>query len=226
MKLLIMLATTLLLHAHIITMTHQPIPKLSKSEKRFKDYKSYYSTDFNLGWKVNYFDVVYFNTQPSDGKYFMLVKNAELKEIFHIGKDRKIFNKTYAKYLAKAIMKPNYFWKYQQPLLNDYTFYSLRFIDSNDGNLKAIETLDEVRQFLGKIDTAEELELWLMASEHYRTRYSYKKIGKTYRVRFFDSDLGRCNFHEYFRYYNENRRVLKKKAIREIHVKGCVEVQI
>ena len=54
----------------------------------------------------------------------------------------------------------------------------------------------------------------------------YKKVGKNYRVRFFDSDLGQCYFHEYFRYYDVKGKVMKEKTLREVHVKGCVEIMI
>jgi len=228
MKLLIIFILAAFLSANTITMTHNPIPKLSKIEKRFKRFKSYSWRDFHLGWKVDYFDVVSFNTLPSDGKHFKLPEGkASFSKLLYVGNPRINLNKKSMQYLAKAIMNPNYFWKFPQPLLNDYTFYSLRFIDADDGKLKAIETLDEVRQFLGKIDTEAELLLWIMASEDpFRRAYSYKKLGNTYRVRFLDSDLGQCYFSEYFRYYDENGKLLKEKSIRNIHVKGCTEVMI
>jgi len=226
MKLLIILTATLLLNSQTITMTHKPTPLLSKGEKRFKSFKLNNWRDFNLGWRVNYFDVVTFSTKPYNGKKFKLPKNAKLKELFHIGQSRDIFGNNYAKYLAKAIMKPKYFWKYAHPLLHDYTFYSLRFIDAKDNILKAIETLEELKQFLGDIDTPAELNLWIMASEKFKRAYSYKKIGNLYRVRFFDSDLGGCYFHEYFYYYNKNGKVIKKQEIKKVKLKGCVEVMI
>ena len=217
-----------LVQAEFITMTHKPVPKLSKEEKKFKPLKSYGWKNFRLGWQVSYFDLVSFTTLPSEGKQFKLPKGkASFETLFHAGKVTKKLNERSMQYLAKAILKPAYFWKFPQPLLNDYTFYSLRFIDAKDGKFKAIETLDEVRHFLGKIDTEAELKLWIMASDHpFRESYSYKKIGKAYRVRFFDSDLGQCYFHEYFRFYDEKGKVLEEKTIRNVHVKGCVEIMI
>lgn len=217
-----------LVQAKTITMMHKPVPKLSKGEKKFKPWASYGWKSFHLGWQVSYFDLVSFNTLPYDRKEFKLPKGeAYFLTLFNEGKAKKELNKRSTQYLAKAILKSNYFWKYQQPLINDYMFYSLRFIDAKDGRLKAIETLDEVRHFLGKIDTPAELKMWIMASDHpLRASYSYKKIGKLYRVRFFDSDPGECYFHEYFRFYNEKGKVVKKKTIREVHVKGCVEVMM
>ena len=229
MKFLMMITVAIfLLNAEVVTMTHKPVPKLEKDEKRFKRVESYRWKDFHLGWKVSYFDMVSFNTLPSEGKRFHLPEGkASFDKILHAGKLTKKLNEKSVQYLAKAILKPKYFWKFPQPLLNDYTFYSLRFIDANDGKLKAIETLKEVQQFLGKIDTEAELLLWIMASDHpRRVSYSYKKAGKTYRVRFFDSDMGQCYFHEYFRYYDENGKVLKKKKLREVQVKGCIEIMI
>lgn len=224
MKLFIIFAIAIFLNAQTIEMNYKPIPKLSKDEKRFKDFTLYKWKDFHLGWKVKYFDVVSFSTKAfSDGKHFKLHKDMNLTEVFHIGKKRKIFDKTFAKSLAKVIMKPDYFWKQGVPLIFCYNFYSLRFIDANDGILKAIETLDEVRQFLGKIDTEAEFNLWIMASEKYKKAYSYKKIDKTYRVRFFNSDDGECYFNEYFYFYDENGKVIKKQNIREVHIKRCIE---
>ena len=155
---IIFIITILFLHAEIVTLTHKPVPKLEKGEKKFKNLKSYGRNDFHLGWKVDYFDVVSFNTLPSDGKVFLLPKDkAFFIETFHIGKVTKKLNESSMQYLAKAILKPTYFWKFPQPLLNDYTFYTLRFIDAKDGKLKAIETLNEVQQFLGDIDTEAEI---------------------------------------------------------------------
>jgi len=228
MKLFIIFILAAFLSAHTITMIHKPIPKLSKMEKRFKSFKLYSRRDFHLGWKVDYFDVVSFNTLPFDGKHFKLPEGkATFIKLLYVGNPRMNLNKKSMQHLAKAIMNSNYFWKFPQPLLNNYTFYSLRFIDADDGKLKAIETLDEVRQFLGKIDTEAELLLWIMVSEDpFRRAYSYKKFGNTYRVRFLDSDLGRCYFYEYFRYYDENGNVIKKRTIRKVHIKGCAEAVI
>ena len=229
MKFFMMIITALLfLNAQTVTLMHKPVPKLDKGEKKFKNWKSYGWKDFHLGWKVTYFDVVSFNTLPSEGKHFNLSKDkASFEEILHAGNLTKKLNEKSVQYLAKAILKPEYFWKFPQPLLNDYTFYSLRFIDAKDGKLKAIETPKEVQQLLGTIDTEAELLLWIMVSDHpRRPSYSYKKIDKGYRVRFLDSDMGECYFREYFRYYDETGKVLKEKTLREIHVKGCVEIMI
>ncbi|BAF72970.1 hypothetical protein [Sulfurovum sp. NBC37-1] len=226
--LIILISMVLFLNAQTVTLIHKPVPRLSKGEKKFKKINSYGWSDFHLGWQVSYFDVVSFNTKPSDGKHFELPGGkAVFREILHIGKATKKLNNRSQQYLAKAIMKPAYFWKYPQPLLNDYTFYTLRFIDAKDGKLKAIETLDDVQQFLGNIDTEAEILLWIMASDHPgRRSYSYKKVGRNYRVRFLDSDMGECYFHEYFRYYDEKGKVMKEKTLREVHVKGCVEIMI
>jgi len=228
-QILMILAMTIgLIQAEIITMTHKPVPKLSKGEKKFKPWSSYGWKSFHLGWQVSYFDLVSFSTLPYDGKELELPDGkAYFLTLFQAGKLKKKLNERSMQYLAKAILKTEYFWKYLQPLINDYTFYSLRFIDAKDGKFKAIETLDEVRHFLGEIDTEAELKLWIMASDHpLRASYSYKKIGKAYRVRFFDSDLGQCYFHEYFRFYDENGKILSEKTIREVDVKGCIEVVI
>lgn len=216
------------LNAQTVTLTHKPVPKLDKGEKKFKNIKSYRGNDFHLGWEVDYFDVVSFNTRPSDGKTFLLPQGkAFFIETFHVGKATKKLDERSQQYLAKAILKPTYFWKFPQPLLNDYTFYTLRFVDAKDEKLKAIETLDEVKQFLGNIDTEAEILLWILASDHPRRgSYSYKKVGKNYRVRFLDSDMGECYFHEYFRYYDENGKVVKEKTLRKVQVKDCVEIMI
>lgn len=225
---IIVMALVIGLNAQTITLMHKPVPKLDKGEKKFKNIKTYGWDDFHLGWKVDYFDVVSFNTRPSDGKTFLLPQGkAFFIETLHVGEATKMLNEQSQQYLAKAILKPSYFWKYPQPLLNDYTFYTLRFIDAQDGKFKAVETLDEVQQFLDNIDTEAEILLWIMASDHPRRRsYSYIKTDEGFRVRFLDSDMGECYFHEYFRYYDEKGKVLKEKTLREVHVKGCVEIMI
>lgn len=229
MRYILLVCITLFsVHAQVVTLAHKPVPKLSKGEKKFKNIKSYRGNDFHMGWKASYFDVVSFNTLPSDGKSFRLPKNkARFIEVFHIGNAGGKLVEYSTQYLAKAILKPTYFWKFPQPLLNDYTFYTLRFVDTKDGKLKAMETLDDVKQFLGNIDTEAEMLLWIMASDHpMRASYSYMKTDKGYRVRFLDSDMGECYFHEYFRYYDENGKVVKEKTLREVQVKGCVKIMI
>lgn len=228
-QILITLVATLgLVQAETITLAHKPVPKLSKGEKKFKKWASYGWKSFHLGWQVKYFDLVSFDTLPYEGEQFRFPNGqASLETIFHTGNVKKRLSERSMQYLANAILKSSYFWKFPQPLFGDYKFYSLRFIDTKDEKLKAIETLEEVRHFLGEIDTEAELKIWILASDHpLRVSYSYKKIDKTYRVRFFDSDLGQCYFHEYFRFYDDKGKVLKEQTIRRIHVKGCIEVML
>ena len=204
------------------------MPTLHQDEKRFEN--KYGWNDFHLGWKVTYFDVVRYSTLPnSDGKIFKLPKKLIFETIFQAGDmPSEGLNEKSMRYLAKAVLTPAYFWKHQLPLIFSYTVYSLRFIDADDGRLKAVETRDEVRQFLGKIDTPAELSLWLLASESpYVTPYSFMKKGDLYRVRFFDDDIFTCTYHEYFKYYNAQGKVVKVKEIQKIRYEiPCPEIAI
>ena len=195
-------------------------PRLQKGEQRFHSLKSYQLQDFDLAWPVRYFEIETYAVDPqlklkkdryNDNEMVMQVGSVKMDN--QKQKERN--------WLSKAILKKSYFWKRQLPLLNDYRFTILRFINQS-GHFKAIETLKDLRQMLGTINTPAELHLWIIASERsYMQPYSYKKIGKCYRVRF--QIVSFCSYEERFRYYNEEGDVVKNTKIREIVKKNCEE---
>ena len=131
-------------------------------------------------------------------------------------------------WLSKAILSRAYFLKIQHPLVEDYTFTSLRYMVKNDKRFKAVDTLQDIKDLLGKIDSEADLHLWLYASENpWVEAYSYKKVGKLYRVRFRTApgSLG-CNYMEEFRYYNSDGERVKNKKIKTFTIKDCGEILI
>ena len=195
-----------------------PKPVLQKGEKRFHTMKSYTLDDFHFKWHIRYFDVVTYEADRS----LKLKKEGKFETLMHAGKvELNKRRKRELLWLSKAILKKSYFWGMQYPLFEDYRFTSLRFIDES-GRFKAIDTLQDIRDMLGNIDTEAELRLWILASERrYGEPYSYKKTGKLYRVRF--REIFVCSYEERFRYYNKEGDVVKNKKIKEIHKKNCEE---
>jgi len=193
-------------------------PSLPKGEKHFHELKTYTLKDFNFAWDIHYFEVVTYEVNPT----LTLKKENKFKPFMHAGTvkmDSK--RKKELLWLSKAILKKSYFWERRYPLLEDYSFTSLRFIDDS-GRFKAIETLQDIREMLGDIDTEAELRLWILASEQpYMVPYSYKKTGGLYRVRF--QVVSYCHYEEFFRYYNKKGDVVKNRTIRKIDKKNCEE---
>jgi len=193
-------------------------PSLQQAEKRFHKLKTYTLKDFNFAWDIHYFEVVTYEVDRT----LTLKKENKFKPFMHAGTvklDRK--RKKELLWLSKAILKKSYFWKRRYPLLEDYSFTSLRFIDGS-GRFKAIETLQDIREMLGDIDTEAELRLWILASEQpYMDPYSYIKKDGLYRVRF--QTVTYCHYKEFFRYYNKKGDVVKNRNIKKIDKKNCEE---
>jgi len=195
-----------------------PKPILQKGEKRFQALKNYTLDDFHFNWHINYFDIVTYEVDPS----LKLKKDPRFETVLDAGTvkmDKK--RKKELDWLTKAILKKSYFWKIQYPMLLDYRFTSLRFLDEK-GRFKAIGTLHDILDMLGEIDTEAELHLWIFASEQpYWQPYSYKKIGTLYRVRF--RLISECSYEERFRYYNREGDAVKNKKIKAIRKTNCEE---
>jgi hypothetical protein len=193
-------------------------PSLQQAEKRFHKLETYTLKDFNFAWDIHYFEVVTYEVDRT----LPLKKENKFKPFMHAGTvklDRK--RKKELLWLSKAILKKSYFWKRRYPLLEDYSVTSLRFIDGS-GRFKAIETLRDIREMLGDIDTEAELRLWILASEQpYMDPYSYIKKDGLYRVRF--QTVSHCHYKEFFRYYNKKGDVVKNRNIKKIDKKNCEE---
>jgi len=228
MKLLAILFLTVgLLNAKMVTLTHKPKPIHYSGEKHFRDFKFYTLRDFNFKQKLSYFDIVHYEVgyPYSNEKKLYLPKRGNFYTLWKFGRLKSKINPNIERYFEKINLKPSYFWKYRVPLINRYDFYSMRFVDAKDKRLYVVTEMHDFNDILGKIDNEAKLQLWIKASSYPLAHpYSYKKIGNTYRVHFFNSDIGKCYYDERFKFYNENGDVIKEQKIRSVHVKGCKEI--
>ena len=179
--------------------------KLEKDEKRFKVYYKYALKDFNLAWKVNAFQVIYEYTLPYDGKVFKFPEKLKFSRILKVGdiEDTRKNNKDSIWLINAILKKKEYFWKEASGPENIYKVTTLMFMDESK-RFKAIETLQEIKEMLGPIDTEGELFLWIYATtKNLYAMYSYKKVGDLYRVRFTYTD----GIH--FKYYDQNGDMVK-----------------
>lgn len=194
--------------------------KLEKGEKKFRNIKSYTLRDFNFNWHISYMDIVVFQTNESDGKDFTLPSKVKFYNRIKVGKDVSFPYKKQL-WLAKAILKPSYFWKSLMSPSALYSFTSMRFLEKGDKRFKAITELKDIQDMFGDIDTEAELRMWIMATKPYAVGiYSYKKTEKGYRVRFAGTGLG-CYYKEYFNYYDKRGKLLKTKQLKWYRVKNC-----
>jgi len=197
-----------------------PNVKLEEGEKRFKNMEDYTLQDFHFNWHITYMDIVEFQTNESDGKDFTLP--SEIKFYYHI-KVGKAVSFPYGKqlWLAKAILKSDYFWKNLLSPSAFYGFTSMRFLEKGDKRFKAITALKDIQDMFGDIDTEAELRMWIMATEPYAIGiYSYKITTRGYRVRFAASGLG-CHYNEYFNYYDKNGSRIKTIQLKSYRIKNC-----
>lgn len=217
----------LLLYICSITLLAQKeyIPVLDKHETKFRDSLEYQLEDFNFAWDVVYFEILNYDVEMDKVDTYRLAKGVKFFTVFQ--SNAKVFTAVEQKqrrWLAGAILKPSYFWQTEVPPFPIYSFKILIF-KGKKGNLKAIETRDEIRQMLGDIDTESELLLWLYSSSSYRKRaYSYKKIDDLYRVRFLDFFSPSCDYHEYFKYYDTKGNLKKTEEVKSFHDKTCIPV--
>lgn len=198
------------------------IPILQKHETKFRESIEYQLEDFSFAWDVAYFELLWYDVEMDKEDTYRLDKEAKFHTIFQSSSKRfSMEEQKQRRWLAGAVMKPSYFWQVEVPPFPIYSFMIFIF-KGKKGNLKAIETLDEIRQMLGEIDTEAELLLWLYGTslEHQRA-YSYKKIGDLYRVRFLDFFSPTCDYHEYYKYYDSKGELKKTEEIRRFHDKTC-----
>ena len=196
-----------------------PKIRLEKGEKKFKSLKQYRLKDFHFTKDIAYIDMVKYEVT----KKLKLQKEGKFRYIMKMGiiPPKKNSAKSFI-WLSKALLKQNYFWKETHPLFEDHTFTSLRYLKKSNNRFNAVETLQDIKDLLGNIDTVAELHLWLYASEY--EPYSYKKIGKLYRVRFKTSS--QCYYEERFQYYNSNGDRVENKKIKSFTIKNCGEIMI
>ena len=200
---------------------------IDKGEKKFKQLEAYTLNDYHFAWNIVYMDIMGFYSEASNGKSFKFLPNVVFRKRLKIGKATKPLSKKSEVWLAKAIMKKEYFWKDVMPPSSIYGFTSLRFMEKGNTRYKAITELKDISDMLGPIDTMAEWRLWFYAT---RTNmgatqpYSYKKVGKLYRIRFSSVNPFTCDYHEYFNYYDDYGIVVKTKKLKEYAVKGCAVI--
>lgn len=196
-----------------------------QGEERFRGFKHYKLKDFNPAWDISYFEIVTFTSDPSDGKSFRLAAEPGYRTIFKAGSVKMDSRRQKElDWLTRAVMTADYFWKAPWPPVFIYDFTSLRFIDGS-GRLKAIETLTDIRDMLGTIDTEAELYLWIYAHKPARPAYSYKKEGGLYRVRFKGIDIFTCLYDEYFIYYDTRGKAVRTQKLRSYRDRSCIPVR-
>ena len=220
LKRTVLLCLVILLFSSMHLEAKQNNIKLEKGEKKFREIKAYTLKDFHFNWYITYMDIVNFHTNESDGKDFTLPSNVKFHNRIKVG---KAVSFSYRKqlWLAKAIMKPGYFWKSLMSPSAFYSFTSMRFLEKGDKRFKAITELKDIQDMFGEIDTEAELRIWIMATEPYAIGiYSYKRTSEGYRVRFSAAGLG-CDYREYFNYYDKRGKLLKTKQLKSYRVKNC-----
>lgn len=217
----------LLLYVCTVTLVAQKeyIPILEKDETKFRESMEYRLDDFNFTWDVVYFELLGYDVEIDKDDTYRLAEEVKFYSFFQSSiKPFSTIEQKQRRWLAGAVMKPSYFWQVEVPPFPIYSFKIFIF-KGQKGNLKAIETLDEIRQILGEIDTEAELHLWLHTDAiAYQRPFSYKKTGDLYRVRFVDFFSPTCHYHEYFNYYDRNGNLKKTEVIKSFHDKTCTPV--
>ncbi len=199
---------------------------VENGEKQFKPLESYTMSDFRFAKPIVYMDIAWFTTKPfSDGKHFELHKNYTFHTILKVGKltiSEKMKRYSFD-YLAHAILNKEYFWKKATPLLWDYTFTTLRFIEQGDPRLKAITEPQDIIDLFGKIDTPAELHIWLKVMyQNLEFLRGWKKVDNLYRIHF--KGLNNfCIYDEHFDYFDKYGKKVKTETIQKYHKKDCDE---
>jgi len=203
---------------------HRPV--LEKGEKRFKANIDYRLRDFNFAKKIKYFDVISYCLIPKTNERKLVPCEQSYDSVIYradpsVHKKLSKGQKRGLDRLKMAIVKKGYFWRaYNVPDIS-YTYTILRFLDETSG-VKAIETLDDIANMMGKIDTPAEMYLWLYAEGKHYYAHSYKKVGNLHRVRFAKDDYLKCRDIEYFTYYDEKGdEVKRKEMISNLYLNPC-----
>jgi len=194
-------------------------PHLTKGEKRFKEELAYSIKDFNPNWDISFLSVVSFMSVYNENRD---INYKDLRPIFK--SDNRVYSKKDKKdivYLANLLKnRKDYELKRDEPL-GVTSYYIVIFID-NKGKMYALENFKELKDMLGSINNPAKLLLWLRV-KYREYPYSYLYKNGLWRVRFSNWSLGKCNYYEYFKYYNKDGKFVKREDIRRYHKKGCVD---
>ncbi len=201
---------------------------LAKDEHRFKPFNSYTLHDFHFAKPVVYMDIAIFGAKGDvEGNTFQLPEKYSFQTLLQVGKlplsqwrKKRDFD-----YLAHVILKKEYFWKRAIPLLWEYTFTTLRFMEQGDSRLKAITQPKDILDLLGEIDTPAELYVWMHAVYSYDALsflIGWKKLKGLYRIHF--KGLNNfCIYDEHFDYFDKYGKKIKSTTLKHYRKKGCVE---
>ena len=204
---------------------------LSKGEQYFQPLSSYTLNDFHFAKPIVYMDIASFWTEPSNGEDFKLPQDYTFHTKMKVGKlamseKRK---KWAFDYLAYAILKKEYFWKTVLHPASIYSFTTLRFMEADDLQLKAVTESQDILDLFGTIDTEAELHVWIETMYSYRVDskpYSWKRIKNLYRVRFKGLNPFTCEYNEYFEYFNAKGKKVRIQNIRRYRKKDCEIIMI
>lgn len=189
---------------------------LSHNEHLFKEDRVYRMEDFNLTWDIDDFVIYRYDIFGMDDR----VAFKDLKPVFHGGKiayTEKIQHDI--EILANMMLKrkEKYFLNKPHGIRDIFHLFIFR----KDGKTYALESFDELKQILGRLDTPAELLLWL------RLKYlskpdSYLYSHGIWRVRF--SYRTNCGYGIYFEYYDRNGEFINRKEIKSYRKKNCREI--
>ncbi len=199
---------------------------VESSEKQFKPFKSYTMSDFHFAKPIVYMDIAWFSAKgDSDSKHFELRKDYTFHTMLKIGKltmSEKMKRYSFD-YLAHAILNKEYFWKRAIPLIWDYTFTTLRFIEQGDPRLKAITESQDIIDLFGEIDTPAELHVWIEAMyRNLEFLRGWEKVDNLYRIHF--KGLNNfCIYFDYYDYYDKYGKKVKTETIQNYREKDCDE---
>ncbi|HHH37356.1 MAG TPA: hypothetical protein ENK77_01925 [Epsilonproteobacteria bacterium] len=163
----------------------QKYKPLKKNEgKKLKSLKLAMLSDVHLAKPVKYFDIRQYDT---GGKY-------ETGYSFDMSAYGKLTGREKKKIDSVRLVKPrNSFWKRYFISGELAGYYNLHYLDSN-AEVYTINSLRELLDFLGTIDTPAELSIFLLSEVNSHVRY--KKVGNVYIVRanhLTYSDCDGCN---------------------------------
>ena len=203
------------------------IQAVESGEKQFKPLNSYTMSDFHFAKPIVYMDIAWFSAKgDSDSKHFKLRKDYTFHTMLKIGKltmSEKMKRYSFD-YLAHAILNKEYFWKRAIPLIWDYTFTTLRFIEQGDPRLKAITESQDIIDLFGEIDTPAELHVWIEAMyRNLEFLRGWKKVDNLYRIHFKGFDNASCIYDEHFDYFDKYGKKVKTETIQNYRKKDCAE---
>ena len=184
-------------------------------EHRFRDLLDYTLEDCKLHWLVDAFAVFRYDIVERKKIHFH-----NLQLTFKGGK--LIFTpelKRDIEYLANLMLqrKEKYFLNKPHGIRDIFHLVIFR----KNGKTYALESFDELKSMLGKLNTPAEILLWVHL-KNLSTPYSYQYKKGIWRLRY--KYRTNCGYGEYFIYYDSYGNYLREKAIKNYRKKNCDEI--